>query len=77
MIVKLNAVCKTKEGIRILASRRRSVRLGSDVPKGTSFTTEPVRIPLAKAKRTPMVFGRRLYGDSKSRVSTPLGQARL
>ena len=38
-------------GIRILASRRRSVRLGSDVPKGTSFTTEPVRIPFAKRKR--------------------------
>ena len=46
---------KGKGGIRILASRRRSVRLGSDVPKGTSFTTEPVRIPCAKRKRTPSV----------------------
>ena len=38
-------------GIRILASRRRSVRLGSDVPKGTSFTTEPVRIPVCQKEK--------------------------
>ena len=50
-----NPLVKRKRGIRILASRRRSVRLGSDVPKGTSFTTEPVRIPCAKRKRTPSV----------------------
>ena len=47
---------KRKRGIRILASRRRSVRLGSDVPKGTSFTTEPVRIPIAKQKSTHWVL---------------------
>ena len=50
-----NPLVKRKRGIRILASRRRSARLGSDVPKGTSFTTEPVRIPCAKRKRTPSV----------------------
>ena len=51
-----NPFCKSqKSGIRILAARRRQVRLGSDVPKGTSFTTEPVRIPIAKQKRHPAV----------------------
>ena len=62
-----NPLVKRKRGIRILASRRRSVRLGSDSHPRLSFTTEPVRIPCAKRKR----------GDSNSRVSTPLGQARL
>ena len=73
---------KQKRGIRILASRRRSVRLGSDslaaarshsgsdshprlsfialVPlryaTGASFTTEPVRIPIAKQKSTHWVL---------------------
>ena len=42
---------KGKGGIRILASRRRSVRLGSDSHPRLSFTTEPVRIPCAKRKR--------------------------
>ena len=73
---------KQKRGIRILASRRRSVRLGSDslaaarshsgsdshprlsfialVPlryaTGALFTTEPVRIPIAKQKSTHWVL---------------------
>ena len=38
-------------GIRILASRRRSVRLGSDAPQAPRFTTEPVRIPDSQKKR--------------------------
>ena len=57
------------EGIRILAARRCSVRLGSDSHPRLSFTTEPVRIPLAKAKRTPMVSFLlwRAQGDSNPR----------
>ena len=49
---------KQRSGIRILATRRRSVSLGSDVPKGTSFTTEPVRIHFAKAKKAGFEFSR-------------------
>ena len=117
-------------GIRILASRRRSVRLGSNslaaarshsgsdshprlsfialVPlryaTGASFTTEPVRIHYLK-KQSGFEFSRldaarsgsaltavqgchslpspfesiisKNNRDSNSRVSTPLGQARL
>ena len=49
---------KQRSGIRILAARHRQVRLGSDVPKGTSFTTEPVRIHFAKAKKAGFEFSR-------------------
>ena len=70
-----NPFCKSQKiGIRILAVRRRSVRLGSDVPFGTSFTTEPVRIPIAKQKSVIRILAARrrsvrLGSDSRPRLS--------
>ena len=81
-----NPVCKIKEGIRILAARRCSVRLGSDSHPRLSFTTEPVRIPLAKAKKDTdgvlFCFGaprgiRTLDLPVRSRALYPLSYGRI